>query len=279
MKRLNKDVRKIEAATNKHNVEAFNHILDVAYGRKGKLKQELMEPLLSEPREPLPPRIIASVAKSQPPVYSLELRALLASAASRSTGKGVTQQVLDSPPKLPPRADPKSEQARSLGPFSKRREKNIRWRFFVEQSNYVWPPLQSEVDNSSAASYGEQHCTTIRALPMQGLRVFEDLETLASPPSGRTFHSTDRLQSAGFTVPRWLRRRYQALLTRIPTLTYKVQPNNTTRCVVSQSTKAMGRKPVDVDVSDVEWLTESSSSAQKATNPRSIPNQRHVQQQ
>lgn len=36
------DLRKLEAA-NKQNVHAFNHVLDVAYGRKGKLKRELME--------------------------------------------------------------------------------------------------------------------------------------------------------------------------------------------------------------------------------------------
>jgi hypothetical protein len=36
------DVRKLEAAS-KRNVQAFSHILAVAYGRKGKLKRELME--------------------------------------------------------------------------------------------------------------------------------------------------------------------------------------------------------------------------------------------
>lgn len=36
------DLRKLEAA-NKHHVQAFTHVLDVAYGRKGKLKRELME--------------------------------------------------------------------------------------------------------------------------------------------------------------------------------------------------------------------------------------------
>lgn len=36
------DLRKLEAA-NKQNTKAFKHVLDVAYGRKGKLKRELME--------------------------------------------------------------------------------------------------------------------------------------------------------------------------------------------------------------------------------------------
>jgi hypothetical protein len=36
------DVRKLEAA-NGGDVKAFAYILDLAYGRKGKLKRELME--------------------------------------------------------------------------------------------------------------------------------------------------------------------------------------------------------------------------------------------
>lgn len=35
-------VRKLEAA-NRGDAKAFAHILDLAYGRKGKLKRELME--------------------------------------------------------------------------------------------------------------------------------------------------------------------------------------------------------------------------------------------
>jgi hypothetical protein len=36
------DVKKLEAA-NKGQVKAFNHILDIAYGRKGKLRWEIMK--------------------------------------------------------------------------------------------------------------------------------------------------------------------------------------------------------------------------------------------
>ncbi|KAJ7932578.1 hypothetical protein B0H13DRAFT_2307719 [Mycena leptocephala] len=113
VKRMSKDLRKLEAA-NKQNVHAFNHVLDVAYGRKGKLKRELMEPLLTDPTAPVPPRIIPAVESSRPPVYSKELLVLLASSASR-VGRVPSKAFVDSPPKLPARANPNSEEARLLG--------------------------------------------------------------------------------------------------------------------------------------------------------------------
>ncbi|KAF8898926.1 hypothetical protein BD779DRAFT_48542 [Infundibulicybe gibba] len=145
--RIRKELRKIHAANN-GNHKAFAHILDVAYGRKGKLRWEIMEPLLSHPQALVPPRIIPAVEKSRPPIYSPELKALLTSAHSRTT-KPLSPQALNSPPLMPARANPSSEEARLLGRLSKRREVNIRWRYFTVEWKKIRPPLEVVVKDIS----------------------------------------------------------------------------------------------------------------------------------
>nr|GAT47844.1 predicted protein [Mycena chlorophos] len=232
-KRLRKDVRRLEAANSK-TITAFKHILDVAYGRKGKLKRELMEPLLTDPNAALPVRIIPTVESSRPPVYSPELRALLTSSASRPAAV-LKSTALDHPPTLPARADPKSEDARLFGPLSKRREVNIRWRFFVKESRKVHPPLHVAVD--SGARIEDVHSAGIRSLPMQSLRAFEDAERHASSPY----------------VPRWVRRRFRGLLDRLPVL-HKSQKSQAYSVNLSDHRQTKPRSTVDTDESDVQWL-------------------------
>ncbi|KAF7339622.1 hypothetical protein MSAN_02176900 [Mycena sanguinolenta] len=257
VKRMAKDVRKLEASS-KRSSQAFQHVLDVAYGRKGKLKRELIEPILTDPTARVPPKIIPAVESSRPPVYSKEMRALLTSALSRSAGKGLPERSLDFPPKLPARADPKSEEARILGPFSKRRETNTRWQYFVEQTQTVRPPLQVVVEDIPSGTHGtapgDLRRVGVRGLPMQGLRVFEDVQVLAtSPHKGPQRTSIPVSPSAQPRIPRWIRRRYEKLLDEIPTLTYRVPAQkNPPRYLVSASTS--GVKTVDAAVSDLEWL-------------------------
>ncbi|KAF8213249.1 hypothetical protein K438DRAFT_1803659 [Mycena galopus ATCC 62051] len=263
LKRMRKDVRKLEAATTKRNIQAFKHVLDVAYGRKGKLKRELMEPILTDPTAPVPPRIIPAEESSRPPVYSKELRALLTSSASRSVGKALTEQALDFPPKLPARANPNSDEARKLGSFSKRRETNTRWRYFVEQWQNVQPPLQVVVEDIPASICGiapdDIRRVGIRGLPMQGRRVFEDVKALAAHPQKgprRTPKKAEPLPAESH-VPRWIRRRYRTLLNQIPTFTYKIiSPKMPPRYVASASTQ--GARTVDAGILDVEWLEEKN---------------------
>ncbi|KAG6854231.1 hypothetical protein C0991_009249 [Blastosporella zonata] len=185
VKRVSKDIRKIEAANN-GNTKAFEHILDVAYGRKGKLKWELMKPILSDPNAQVPPRIIPAVEKSRPPIYSPEIKALLLSSHSRKT-KPLVAKSLTFPPILPLRADPSSEDARLLGPLSKRREVNIRWRYFTREWRKVLPPLQVVIKDSSSgadcegSSQDELSQAGVRGMGMQGYGIFEDVQTVAGP--------------------------------------------------------------------------------------------------
>ncbi|KIJ68219.1 hypothetical protein HYDPIDRAFT_124452, partial [Hydnomerulius pinastri MD-312] len=105
--RISKGLRKLKSA-NDGDYTAFNRILDIAYGRVGRLRWELMEPLLSDPNAPLRAPIIPGKEKSRPPVYSPALTALLTSANSRRT-KPLDKKHLDFPPRMPERARLDSE--------------------------------------------------------------------------------------------------------------------------------------------------------------------------
>ncbi|EAU92715.2 DNA repair protein RAD5 [Coprinopsis cinerea okayama7 len=125
------------------------HVLGVAYGRKGKLKWELLEPLADQTSLPTPPPIIPGVEKSRPPVYSPALTALLTSPDARKARRAMRQGAWKASNVLPPRADPESELARLLGPFSKRREVNLQQRFFKKAWSTVHPPLEVQAEAES----------------------------------------------------------------------------------------------------------------------------------
>lgn len=175
---------------------------------------------------PPPPRIISAVEKSRPPVYSSELKALLTSSAARRK-KPIDAKNLVSPPTLPTRADPTSEDARLLGPLSKRREVNIRWRYFTAEWQKIRPPLQVVVAGAGV-SPGDISRAQIRGVGFQGTGVFEDVESLAGPLRAApplTRRELDAGKSSGELQSRhpsrWLRRRHQHLLSRLPILTYE----------------------------------------------------------
>jgi hypothetical protein len=193
--------------------------------------------LLTDPAVALPPKVIPAVEKSRPPVYSPELRALLASAKSRKT-RPLALRTLTRPPKLPAEADIKSDEARLFGPFSKRREVNIRWRYFTEEWKKIRPPTQTLVREISSGRAREIvdsetiHGLGIRSVGFQGQGVYEDVGRLVGasstalplPRKGRHVERDgdllNRAADPGRHKSRWVRRRYQSLLSRLPLLVY-----------------------------------------------------------
>ncbi|KAI0375225.1 hypothetical protein BV20DRAFT_985655 [Pilatotrama ljubarskyi] len=234
IRRVQKDLQKLQGA-NAGFAKSFAYVLDTAYGRRGPLRWEILDPLRSEPGAPLPPRIIPAVESSRPPVYSREMRALFMSDSSRTT-KTFTAAELDHPPIFPPRANPESPEARALGPFSKRREVNLRRRFFQQELQRTHFPLQVAVEEAPTSGGSASRRTDADALARVGVRpvglqdsgVFEEIEAIASPPSALrhsssgdacTEHSRPSVRS--HLPTRFLRRRYQQLLSRIPVLVFK----------------------------------------------------------
>ncbi|GJE87573.1 hypothetical protein PsYK624_036560 [Phanerochaete sordida] len=247
LKLLGSELRKLERA-NKSDYKAFEDILDIAYGRKGKLQAELVEPLLSDPRVPRPEPIIPGVEKSRPPLYSEEMKALLANGSTRSTGRTIRPQMILWPPKLPERAKPDSPEAKLWGPFSKRREVNIRWSFFQHEVRKLYPPVQivsaerTDIElqgpterNVASSSLNE---LGVRLPALQETGIFEHAEAMAGPPARIRILTrkekqalavgqlTDAQQAElpmplGPTLPsRWVRRRHKVVLARMPVMIY-----------------------------------------------------------
>ncbi|CDO72996.1 hypothetical protein BN946_scf185007.g50 [Trametes cinnabarina] len=282
--KIKRDLWKLEGA-NAGYAKCFDYILNTAYGRRGSLRWEILNPLRSEPGAELPPRIIPAVESSRPPQYSKEMKALLTSDISHMT-RALTPAALLHPPILPPRADPNSPEARALGPFSKRREVNLRWRFFQQEVQKTALPLQVVVeepqsdgsasrktDGASLARVG------IRSIGLQDSGVFEEIEALALPPSKGPLSAKDGPRNdvllekpkptfESHLPTRFLRRRYQQLLARIPVLAY-VPPRTTPKGVqagkyqVKQSPHAVKRfAPVHATAGDADmaWIRYAESS-------------------
>jgi hypothetical protein len=251
----------------------------------------LTKPILSDPTAPSSSRIISAEEKSRQPSYSPQLKALLTSGLSRTT-KALQPQALTFPPKLPLRADPCSEEASLLGPLSKRREANIRWRYFVREWKKVLPPLQASVKIHDVIHNGttkeDVRRAGIRGFGMQGLGVFEEIETLIGPPwipKTPCFHGEQEMRektggdstSQSLRSPRhpsrWLRRRYQELLGRMPVLHYSGRTRSGSGCgrysvllsdrAITPSRRYSADRIAEVDSVDLAWLEEAEDEDEK----------------
>jgi len=97
---------------------------------------------------------------------------------AKSNDKRHIPVQLEHPPTLPARADPKSEDARLLGPLSLRCQVNIRWRFFSQQRDLTWWPL--EVDSSSLAGIQPNPSYSNPCTGFEGLGMVQEIERLAT---------------------------------------------------------------------------------------------------
>ncbi|KAG7099006.1 hypothetical protein E1B28_000891 [Marasmius oreades] len=206
------------------------------------MKWELMKPILTDPNAN-PPPIIPSVSKSRPPVFSKELTALVTSEYSRvRSAAPLRQRYLTFPPNLSLRADPSSSEAHTLGPLSKRLEVNFRWRYFTRVWKKVYPPLNVFIrDPSTATESSSQEAASsanIRGVCLQGSNIFEAIENVVGKPypkrqtTCRERKSTRRDKVYSMEPvrhpSRWVRRRYQRLLGRLPALIYRQDANAAT---------------------------------------------------
>jgi hypothetical protein len=211
---------------------------------------------------PLPQPIISANKKSRPPVYSPALKALLTNAHSQ-TIKPLKIANLVNPPSLPARADPSSPDARIFGPFSKRREVNIRRRYFAFKWKKVFPPIEVQVRSNS---HGEKQSAE-QLIPGFGMQfgVFADIEktvgTAKARPLPRRGRSSEQDRSeAGIKAghpSRWLRRRYRSLLNRLPILLYNPSDNSEKSGFFSVQQSELSLPPYQRPIS---YLTEVDST-------------------
>lgn len=157
---------------------------------------------------------------------------------------------------LPARADPASEEARLLGPFSLRRKANIHRRFFREELGRTMPPLELHgadpiSDNPEVIAKSDLSAkplpTLVVPIGLENTGVFKELEafakTSAKPVPRRarlregmrltngdpstTFSQNasscrnDSIpETTGPRLPRYLRRRFREILAQTPILTH-----------------------------------------------------------
>ncbi len=231
----------------------------------------LSQPLRTEPGAQPPPPIIPSVESSRPPVWSSALKALVSSDISRK--KPLKPNTILLPPTIPKeRLDPQSSEWQTLGPFSKRREVNARWKFFKHQLDKTLFPLQITLQQrtgSDKVTVQTDQAALMRAgargTGLQGAGVFEELEALSSPPGVARLEASSAKGSGDDTrqvlptirshLPRrFLRRRFQETLTQIPVLTYTPSPG---RYKVKLSPNASTRNgPIQsvAEETDLPWL-------------------------
>lgn len=143
------------------------------------------------------------------------------------------------------RADPTSSDAKTLGPLSKRREVNLKWRFFEQETAKVRPPIEVSRVHATQTSTsldkpvgtttveGNMARQTPPAVGFQGTSVLRDLEFIASP-NPNVPKRTENLSlpnrtndtSPTSTVNRFIRRQHRKLLGKIPIITYFKHPNS-----------------------------------------------------
>lgn len=123
-----------------------------------------------------------------------------------------------------PQADSSCEEAALFGGVSKRREKNLVNRFFRQEVQKVYPPLDIDVQGGQMPKK-----VGIRGGAAQGLGLREDIEFIIGPAwkSPQLTRRERKVECKDILVSqpvqrssRWLRRRYQSLLSRLPRLTF-----------------------------------------------------------
>lgn len=130
-----------------------------------------------------------------------------------------------------------------LGPLSKRLEVNKRWRFYTKEWKKILPPLEVVVrshEGTERSGTDDIARAGIRSVGLQGHNVFKEIEDVVGPIDTRrpvTRRERKTLLESGELVSdstsrhpsRWLRRRYQLLLGRIPSLVYSSDPKRPER--------------------------------------------------
>jgi hypothetical protein len=129
-------------------------------------------------------------------------------------------------------------------PLTKRREVNLRWRYFNAVCQKVLPPLQLSVKEISdsfeitkaSSDVHDIASVGIRGVGLQGSGLVEETQILAGPawkplptprraregPEGNITQPPHNPFNSSLPT-RWLRKRYQRVLGKVPILTYSYQ--------------------------------------------------------
>jgi hypothetical protein len=225
----------------------------------------------------MPAPIMQYFEQSRPPVYSPELKTLLMHPSSKRN-KALRSEDFSSPRTLPSRANPKSEEARIFGRFSKRREVNIRRRFYKDELKKVFPPVELDIiENIDDKQEGR---ILLRPLGMSGQGVLREAEGLVGDIFRRPPLTRRERRISGESGPshftghpsRWIRRRHRTLLARLPHLTYDAKKEDPFRVTTSPfallDPHRHTRQIPDADPITVGWLEQPPTDFCKGSKKR-----------
>lgn len=223
-------------------IQQLQKCMQIAYGRRGKLARVRIEAILSQARENATSPLIPTVPRTKLPQYTPLMKSYLLCPDSHRKGKAPKSGHLITPPALPARADPNSEDARLLGPFSKRREANIRWRYLTNFRDKMNAPiLSSEVD---ILSYQARHASKPLSKRQQ---------------SNATAHMqfSDNIKNLGKPrriTGRFMRRRYEELLTAGVAVAQGVNNEGRVEWITRQPS-GLAKKPSATE-EDLRWVID-----------------------
>jgi len=103
---------------------------------------------MSEARKPGAKQLSPYLPRTKLPNYTPLLKAYLTSGSSFLKGKAPPPASLDMPHDMPARGHLDSREAKILGPLSKRREANIRWRYLTKYRSRLAAPISKEESES-----------------------------------------------------------------------------------------------------------------------------------
>lgn len=176
---------------------------------------------------------------------------------SRTT-KPLSKNDINTPRNLPARADPTSEEARIFGPLSKRREVNIRRRFFRTETRKLLPPLAIEVTESRKRNKEN----TLRNFDIEKMNLLDDVERvvgeLCRGPTKTRRECQSKADLTDRHPSRWIRRRYRWLLSRLPYIVYRgTEANNIGVQISSRSFCPYQKTPAymsEADSTTISWI-------------------------
>lgn len=221
-RQIRADFRSTKVAVNDHqqklvmlqranagHLDAVQSCLQIAFARKGKLRDKRVNALFAEARTDSVPPLQAGVPRTRPPVYTPKLASYVTSPYV-SESKAVTSAQLAHPPTLPERANPDGEEARLLGRLHPRREANIRWRYLARLRDRSYAPF-------TGAEVGTlETLVTTAQVPAKSRRAVPDKESRQAAAIAWSTHKSGPGGAAGKRpsqiTPRFMRRRFQEIL-------------------------------------------------------------------
>jgi len=166
-----------------------------------------------------------------------------------------------------------------MGPLSKRREVNTRWRYFTREWKKILPPLELDIPANHSESPTDENNALSKKFGFHGFNILDQVFALTGPswiPRPRTRRERSE-GNEGHSVSsqvrrpsRWLRRRYLGLLGRMPVITLvrhrEGQPEYRVSLAPQAVSPSLHNSPgrlAEIDEDAGSWLESNPNAAKR----------------